>query len=50
MTKHLTIDGTAVAIFGTKYIGDEDPYYNTKISIFSFTWAGLAAFFSSDKI
>ena len=34
----------------TKYIGDEDPYYNTKISIFSFTWAGLAAFFSSDKI
>ena len=37
-------------ILTTKYIGDEDPYYDTKISIFSFTWAGLAAFFSSDKI
>jgi hypothetical protein len=33
-----------------KYIGDEDPYYNTKILISSFTWADLAAFFSSDKI
>ena len=32
------------------YIGDKDPNYNTKISIFSFTWADLAAFFSSDKI
>ena len=28
----------------------EDPYYNTKILIFSLTWADLAAFFSSDKI
>ena len=36
-------------IVAAKEIGDEEPYYNTKISIFSFTWAGLAAFFSSDK-
>ena len=27
-----------------KNIIDEDPFYNTKILIFSFTWAGLAAF------
>ena len=27
-----------------KNILDEDPFYNTKILIFSFTWAGLAAF------
>ena len=33
-----------------KEIGDKKPYYNTEISIFSFTWTGLAAFFSSDKI
>ena len=33
-----------------KEIGDKEPYYNTKILIFSFTWAGLAAVFSSDKI
>ena len=26
-----------------KEIGDEEPYYSTKISIFSFIWAGLAA-------
>ena len=26
-----------------KEIGDEEPCYSTKISIFSFTWAGLAA-------
>ena len=26
---------------------DEDPFYNTKILIFSFTWAGLAAFHKS---
>ena len=25
-----------------KEIGDEEPYYSTKISIFSFIWAGLA--------
>ena len=25
-----------------KNILDEDPFYNTKILIFSFTWAGLA--------
>ena len=24
-----------------KEIGDEEPYYSTKISIFSFIWAGL---------
>ena len=24
-----------------KEMGHEEPYYNTKISIFSFTWAGL---------
>ena len=33
-----------------KEIGHEEPYYDTKISIFSFTWAGLAAIFNSDKI
>ena len=33
-----------------KKIGDKEPYYNTKILIYSFTWAGLAAFFSSDII
>jgi hypothetical protein len=27
-----------------KEIGHEEHYYDTKISIFSFTWAGLAAF------
>ena len=27
----------------------QEPYYNTKKFIFSFTWAGLAALFSSDK-
>jgi hypothetical protein len=26
-----------------KEIGDDEPYYSTKISIFSFIWAGLAA-------
>ena len=34
----------------TKYIGDEDPYYNTKILIFSFTWAGLAVFHKASTI
>ena len=33
-----------------KYIGEEDPYYNTKILIFSFTWAGLAAFHKASTI
>jgi hypothetical protein len=28
---------------------DKDPYYHTNISIFSFTWADLAAFHKSDK-
>ena len=27
----------------SKEIGDEEPYYSTKILIFSFIWAGLAA-------
>ena len=30
-------------ILGGKEIGDEEPYYSPKISIFSFIWAGLAA-------
>jgi hypothetical protein len=30
-------------IFMIKEIEDEEPYYSTKISIFSFIWAGLAA-------
>ena len=29
-------------IVAGKEIGDEEPYYSTKISIFSFIWAGLA--------
>ena len=33
-----------------QYKADKDPYYHTKISIFSFTWADLAAFHKSDKI
>ena len=33
-----------------KNIIDEDPFYNAKIYLFSFTWAGLAAFHKSDKI
>ena len=33
-----------------KYIGDEDPYYNTKILIFSFTWAGVAVFHKASTI
>ena len=27
-----------------KEIGDEEPCYSTKISIFSFIWAGLAGY------
>ena len=38
------------SLHATKNIIKEDPFYNTKIFLFSFTWAGLAAFFSSDKI
>ena len=30
-------------MLGGKEIGDEEPYYSPKISIFSFIWAGLAA-------
>ena len=33
-----------------KKIGYEEPYYNTKISIFSFVWAGLAALHKASKI
>ena len=33
-----------------KKIIDEDPFYNTKILIFSFTWAGLAVFHKSSTI
>ena len=33
-----------------KNILDEDPFYNTKIQIFSFTWAGLAASHKSSTI
>ena len=29
---------------GSKEIGHEEPYYRTKILIFSLNWAGLAAF------
>ena len=30
--------------------GDYGSYYNIKILIFTFTWAGLAAFYQLDKI
>ena len=33
-----------------KEIGHKEPYYDTKISIFSFTWAGLAAFHKASTI
>ena len=33
-----------------KNIIDEDPFYDTKILIFFFTWAGLAAFHKSSTI
>ena len=33
-----------------KEIGDEEPYYSTKISIFSFIWAGLAALHKASTI
>ena len=34
----------------TKEIGDEEPCYSTKISIFSFIWAGLAALHKASTI
>jgi hypothetical protein len=34
----------------SKEVGHEEPYYNTKISVFSFTWAGLAAFHKPSTI
>ena len=37
-------------IVAHKEIGHEEPYYNTKILIFSFTWAGLAAFHKPSTI
>ena len=37
-------------MFSTLNIGNEDSHYDTKISIFSFTWADLAAFHKSDKM
>ena len=33
-----------------KEIGDKEPYYSTKISIFSFIWAGLAALHKASTI
>ena len=33
-----------------KEIGHEEPYYDTKISLFSYTWAGLAVFHKSSTI
>ena len=33
-----------------KEIGDEEPYYSTKVSIFSFIWAGLAALHKASTI
>jgi hypothetical protein len=34
----------------SKEIGHKEPYYNTKILIFSFSWAGLAAFHKPSTI
>ena len=33
-----------------KEIGDEEPYYSTKILILSFIWAGLAALHKASPI
>ena len=33
-----------------KEIGDEEPYYSTKIAIFSFIWAGLATLHKASTI
>ena len=33
-----------------KEIGDKEPYYSTKSSIFSFIWAGLAALHKASTI
>jgi hypothetical protein len=37
-------------LYASKGKAEKDPYYNAKISIFSFTWADLAVFHKSDKI
>ena len=37
-------------LFNTKEIGDEEPYYSTKISIFPFLGAGLAALHKASTI
>ena len=42
------ISSTATTIL--KEIGDEEPCYSTNISIFSFIWAGLAAFHKASSI
>ena len=34
----------------TKEIGDKEPCYSTKISIFSFIWAGLTALHKASTI
>jgi hypothetical protein len=39
-----------VRLLYSKEIGDKEPYYSTKISIFSFFGAGLAALHKSSKI
>jgi hypothetical protein len=46
--KKLTFEWNLIAkqstlIYVGKDIGDEELYYSTEISIFSFIWAGLAA-------
>ena len=47
LKEHSSFHGLA---FPCKDKADKDPYYHTKILIFSFTWADLAAFHKSDKI
>ena len=37
-------------ILQPKEIGDEEPYYSTKISIFSFIWAGLSAYHKASTL
>ena len=39
----ISFQGTNLLRGIVKEIGDEEPCYSTKISIFSFIWAGLAA-------
>ena len=38
------------SVLRTKEIGDEEPCYSTKILIFSFIWAGLAALLKAINI